>query len=434
MTNPVAVTLGVFAVVYLGMLLGRLPRLQLDRTGVALLGAIALVALGVVTIEEASRAVDLPTIALLFALMVLSAQLRLGGFYDRVAEAVTRGGLAPPRLLLAVVLLAGSLAAVFTNDIVCLAVAPVLIDGCRRRGLDPVPFLLGLACAANVGSAATLIGNPQNILIGEKLGLSFAGYLADAGVPAALGLGATWAVIARQQRGRWTAEPGAAAAEAAAVDAVATDAVSTPGTGLTDEPAPALDRWQTAKGLLVTAALLVVFLATGVPRDLAALAAAGILLCNRRLHSRRMLGLVDWQLLVLFCGLFVVNHALEATGVTARAIAALGAAGIDLASPGWLFAATVALSNTVSNVPAAMLLVPVAAGLPDGYPLAGPLLALTSTLAGNLLIVGSIANLIVADAAGRHGIALGWRRHARTGVPVTLVTLALAMGWLWLRS
>jgi Na+/H+ antiporter NhaD/arsenite permease-like protein len=136
--NPTAVTLGVFALVYLGMLLGRLPRLQLDRTGVALLGAIALVALGAVTIEDAARAVDLPTLALLFALMVLSAQLRLGGFYRRVAESVTRGGLDPPRLLLAVVLLAGGLAAVFTNDIVCLAVAPVLIDGCRRRGLGLV--------------------------------------------------------------------------------------------------------------------------------------------------------------------------------------------------------------------------------------------------------------------------------------------------------
>jgi len=422
--NPTAVTLGVFALVYLGMLLGRLPRLQLDRTGVALLGAIALVALGAVTIEDAARAVDLPTLALLFALMVLSAQLRLGGFYRRMAESVTRGGLDPPRLLLVVVLLAGGLAAVFTNDIVCLAVAPVLIDGCRRRGLDPVPFLLALACAANVGSAATLIGNPQNILIGATLGLSFVGYLANAGAPAVVGLVATWAVIARQQRGRWTVAP----EESRAATAVA----AAPEDG--EETVPALDRWQTAKGLLVTAALLIAFLVTDARRDLVALAAAGVLLCSRRLHSRRMLGLVDWQLLVLFCGLFVVNHALEATGVTARAVAGLASVGIDPGDPGWLFGLTIALSNTVSNVPAVMLLAPLVASVPGGYTLAGPLLALTSTLAGNLLIVGSIANLIVADVATRHGIEIGWRRHARTGVPVALVTLALAMGWLWLRS
>ncbi len=356
--------------------------------------------------------------------MVLSAQLRLGGFYGRVAEAVTRIGLDPPKLLLAVVLLAGALAAVFTNDIVCLAVAPVLIDACRRRGLDPVPFLLALACAANVGSAATLIGNPQNILIGETLGLSFVGYLGDAGVPAVAGLVATWAVIAGQQRRRWTVAPEQSQA--------ATGAAAAPEDG--DETAPALDRWQTAKGLLMTTALLIAFLATDARRDLVALASAGVLLCSRRLHSRRMLGLVDWQLLVLFCGLFVVNHALEATGVTDRAVAALGAAGIDPGRPGWLFALTVALSNTVSNVPAVMLLAPLVESVPGGYPLAGPLLALTSTLAGNLLIVGSIANLIVADVATRHGIEIGWRRHARTGVPVALVTLALAMGWLWLRS
>jgi Na+/H+ antiporter NhaD/arsenite permease-like protein len=180
--------------------------------------------------------------------------------------------------------------------------------------------------------------------------------------------------------------------------------------------------------------LLIAFLATDARRDLVALAAAGVLLCSRRLHSRRMLGLVDWQLLVLFCGLFVVNHALEATGLTARAVAGLGDVGIDPGHLGWIFGPTVVLSNTVSNVPAVMLLAPVTASVPGGDPLAGPLLALTSTLAGNLLIVGSIANLIVADSAARHGIEIGWRRHARTGVPVTLVTLALAIGWLWLRS
>jgi Na+/H+ antiporter NhaD/arsenite permease-like protein len=320
------------------------------------------------------------------------------------------------------VLLTGGLAAVFTNDVVCLAVAPVLIDACRRRGLDPVPYLLGLACAANVGSAATLIGNPLNSLSGETLGLSFAGYLAAAGVPALLGLGATWMVIARQHRGRWSAAAETRPAAGAAPDGG-------------EETAPELDRWQVAKGLGVTTALLLAFLATGTRRDLVALAAAGILLCSRRLHSRKMLGLVDWQLLVLFCGLFVVNHALEVTGLTGRAVAGLGDLGIDPARPGWLFGLTVGLSNTVSNVPAVMLLAPLAAGAPGGgYPLAGPLLALTSTLAGNLLIVGSIANLIVADSAARHGIEIGWRRHARTGVPVTVLTLALAMGWLWLWS
>jgi len=401
-------TVAVFAVVYAGMFLGRLPRLRLDRTGVALLGAIALIGGGVLTLDEAARAIDVSTIALLFAFMVISAQLRLGGFYTRVATAVTGLRVSAGQLLAAVVLVSGALSAVFTNDIVCLAVAPVLIQACRRRDLDPVPFLLALACAANIGSAATLIGNPQNILIGQVLHLDFAAYLGFAAMPSLLGLALTWGVIATQYRGRWKS------ADAGAVEA--------------DLTLPAWDRWQAAKGLAVTAALLVAFLGSAAPRDTLALAAAGLLLCSRRLHSRQMLGLVDWQILVLFCGLFVVNHGLQASGVPERLVAHLAALGIDPAAPAWLGAMTVVLSNAVSNVPAVMLLLPMVG---DGST-AGPLLALCSTLAGNLLIVGSIANVIVVDTAARAGIPIDWRRHARTGGTVTVLSLAVTAAWLWL--
>jgi Na+/H+ antiporter NhaD/arsenite permease-like protein len=387
------------------MVLGRLPKLQLDRTGVALLGALALLATGAVDLEQAARAVDGPTIALLFAFMVISAQLRLGGFYTRVIESVARRRLAPPAFLAAVIALAGGLSAVFTNDVVCLAAVPVLIRSCRDRDLDPVPFLLALACASNVGSAATLIGNPQNILIGQSLDLSFAGFLLVCGVPAFLGLLVTWEVIRRQYAGRWHLE----AAE----------------TSRRADEAPRFDSWQSTKGLIVTIGLLGVFVLAPWRRELAALGAAGVLLLSRKLHSRRMLGLVDWQLLVLFCGLFVVNHAVESAGWPERAVGALTGFGVDLHDPAWLFAIVAALSNAVSNVPAVMLLLPFAAA-----PLAGPVLALSSTLAGNLLIVGSIANIIVVETAAVHGVAIDWRLHARTGVPVTLATLAIAAAWL----
>jgi Na+/H+ antiporter NhaD/arsenite permease-like protein len=300
---------------------------------------------------------------------------------------------------------------VFSNDVVCLAVAPVLIDACRRRGLNPLPFLLGLACAANVGSAATLIGNPQNMLIGATLGLSFSGYAAQVLAPVLLGLLATWAIIAWQARGHWAAMVPAREETR----------------GRRPPAAPAFNRWQTTKGLLVAGALLGVFLFTSWPREAAALVGAGILLTSRQLHSRHMLGLVDWELLVLFMGLFVVNHALQDSGLVAEAVRALAAGGIPLEAPGPLFAAAVLLSNLVSNVPAVMLLLPVATD-----PLAGPILALASTLAGNLLLVGSIANLIVADAAGRRGLEIDWRTHARVGIPVTLATLGIAaafLGW-----
>jgi Na+/H+ antiporter NhaD/arsenite permease-like protein len=160
-----------------------------------------------------------------------------------------------------------------------------------------------------------------------------------------------------------------------------------------------------------------------------ALGGAAILLMSRRMASRDLIGLVDWHLLVLFIGLFVVNHAFAEAGLAARASDSLRSAGVDLADVRWLFPVTVVLSNLVSNVPAVMLLLPRAS-----HPLAGPVLALASTLAGNLLIVGSIANIIVVDQARSLGVRIGWREHARVGIPVTLVTLLVAGAWLWLRA
>ena len=405
--------IAIFAIVYLGMILGGLPFLQLDRTGVALLGAIALVAIGVVTPEQAALSIHLPTLLLLFSFMVISAQMRLGGFYAWVVLRIAALPLGPQALLAAVIAIVAILSAVFSNDVVCLAIAPVLLDTCLRRGLDPVPFLLALACAANIGSAATLIGNPQNMLIGQVLKLSFGGYFIEVIIPVLLSLGALWVMLAWQTRRR--ANAAASAGPAIAAQRQPSDIV--------------FDRWQTAKGIAVAVALVLVFLFTDLPRDVAALTGAGLLLMSRKLHSTHMLGQVDWELLVLFIGLFVVNHALEHTGVTAQAMRLLADAGFPLAEPAPMFAAAVVLSNVVSNVPAVMLLLPAAT-----EPFSGPLLALVSTLAGNLLIVGSIANIIVVDAARKHGIAIDWRRHARTGVPVTIVTLVITAAWIAWRA
>ncbi|MBP6899572.1 MAG: anion transporter [Burkholderiaceae bacterium] len=409
----------IFAVVYLGMVLGGLPRLQLDRTGVALLGAIAVVGLGLMTPEAAAQAIHLPTIVLLFAFMVISAQMRLGGFYAAVTRALVALPLSPRSLLAWVVAVTGALSAVFSNDIVCLAVAPVLARACLRRGLPPLPFLLGLACAANIGSAATLIGNPQNMLIGEVLKLPFAGYLWWALPPVVAGLALLWAWLAWRMPAQLSA---AGVPQAAAAPAPADDD-------------PPFDRWQTAKGLAVALALVAVFLFSGWPRDVAALAGAGLLLLSQRFHSRQVMGLIDWELLILFMGLFIVNAAFEATGLAAAGVAWLAAQGLHFAEPLPLFAGTLLLSNLVSNVPAVMLLLPVAADVAgSGGAHAGPTLALVSTLAGNLLIVGSIANIIVVDAARREGVAIDWRAHARTGVPVTLLTLAFTAAWLLWRA
>ncbi|NWG00402.1 MAG: anion transporter [Thermoanaerobaculaceae bacterium] len=399
---PEAIVLTVFLLVYGGMVLGELPGLALDRTGIALLGALALIATGTVTPAAAWQAVDVPTLGLLFGLMVVSAQLRLGGAYAALTRRLAAFDASPRHLLALLIAVTAVLSALLANDIVVLAMTPVLVEGCARRGLDPVPFLLGLACAANVGSAATLIGNPQNMLIGQKLGMSFGRYLLVAAPPVVLGCLAVWLVICRRGAGRWLRH-----------------------TPIPRVETPPFDRWQTVKGAAVLLALVAFFLASSVPREVVALTAAGLLLTSRRMASRHILAMVDWHLLVLFVGLFVVNHAFAAYGHLGRLTAGLEAFGLPLQRPPLLFAVTVVLSNLVSNVPAVMLLLPSAT-----HPQAGTILALASTLAGNLFLVGSIANLIVVDQAAALEVSISWRDHARIGVPVTLATLAIAAGWL----
>lgn len=395
----------IFAIVYLGMFLGGLPKLKLDRSGVALLGAIAVIGIGALDTEQAARAVDLPTILLLFSFMVVSAQMRLGGFYTAVTRRVAALQLSRNGLLGALLAVAAALSAVFSNDIVCLAMTPVVARICLQRGFAPLPFLVGLACAANIGSAATLIGNPQNMLIGSLMQLSFADYARTALPPVVISLVVLWFWLVWVQR-------------SASILPTASVANS--------EDDPPFDAWQTVKGLSIAGALLVIFLFTSWPREVAALVAAGLLLLSRRFHSSHVMGFIDWELLVLFIGLFVVNHAFETTGLATQAVAWLAAQGVHLAESGPLFAAGLALSNLVSNVPAVMLLIPHLSG-----PETGTALALVSTFAGNLLLVGSIANLIVVDLARRSGIEIDWRGHARIGIPITLATTAIV--WIWLR-
>lgn len=413
----------VFAVVYLGMFLGGLPRLKLDRAGVALLGAIAVIGLGAVSVEAAARAVDLPTVLLLFAFMVMSAQMRLGGFYTATVRWVGGQRLSPTAFMAALIAVAALLSAVFSNDVICLAMTPVVARICLQRGLNPVPFLVGLACAANIGSAATLIGNPQNMLIGSVLKLPFADHLRQALPPVLLSLGVLWAWLALGPQRHALATKAGGAAGGVPPSPATEPVAQAPADG-----EPAFDPVQTAKGLLVAGAVLVAFLATDWPHEVVALVAAGVLLLSRRFHSSDVMGFVDWELLVMFMGLFVVNHALAQTGLAAEAVAALAAQGIHLGQTGPLFAAGLLLSNLVSNVPAVMLLLPHVQG--PGAAGAGLTLALVTTLAGNLLLVGSIANLIVADLAARQGITIDWKTHARIGVPVTLLTLAVVAGWL----
>lgn len=395
--------LAVFVGVYLGMALGRWPALALDRTGIALCGAIVLLFFDERTGASAG-AIDTGTLAVLFGLMVLSAQFAASGLYEWCAARLAATAASPAAILALVVAVTGGLSSLLANDIVVFAMTPILCRGLAKAGHDPRPYLLAHAGAANVGSAATLVGNPQNILIGEHGGLDFWHYLAFAGPVSVIGLAvvfiAVWAVWRPQLTGP------ARAAE--------------PLEGI------ALVRPALVKGLIATAVLLALY-TTELPRWQSTLLVAGALLISRRLSTREMLASVDWHLLVLFGGLFVVTGALSTTGLNAAALDLLRAGGISFEDPLLLAGVSLAGSNTVGNVPLVILLLQ---ALPGLSPSALYALALLSTFAGNFLVIGSLANLIVVERARQEGVVVGFLDHLRAGVPMTLATLALAYGWI----
>lgn len=399
----------IFLLTYFGVAVGRIPGLMIDRTGIALLGAIAMLVFGILSLDCAVGCVDYSTILLLFALMILSAQLRLGGFYTHMAYAITSFLKSPRLFLLFSMLISAVLSAVLANDIVCLAFTPVLTVSLLRAGLNPIPFLLGLAISSNIGSAATIIGNPQNMLIGQVGKLHFGQFFLWCAPPSIISLFGSYLILCWFYRKRFSLnhqEP----------------------TSLTDQDWPNFNQWQSIKGLIATAVLVILFL-TPIPRELSAIAVAGVLLCSRRMKSRTIISLVDWHLIILFIALFVVIQGISSENLPTIIIEALQKKGINLQSLAILTGVSTLLSNLVSNVPATMLLIHF---LDPSSPVQWYTLAVSSTFAGNLITIGSIANLIVIEQAKMYGVEITFREHAGVGVPVTLFSLAILLGWLYL--
>lgn len=399
MTGLDPLPLILFALTYLGLALGRIPGLKLDRTGFAVLGAVAFLATGAISVEEAKAAVDAPTLAVLFGMMLLSAQYQLSGLYAAIGRRLARVE-DPRRLLLGTIVVTALLSAVLTNDVTCFALTPLLASSLIASGRRPLPYLLALACASNIGSALTPIGNPQNILIAQSLRLPFLPFVLDCAAPVVLSLVALYWIAA------WR------------IEEEKTFKDTRDSKDIEDVP---LQRPEAVKGILLTVAAIALFLSP-VPAPLTALGIAGVVLTSRRMHTRDMLALVDWHLLALFVSLFIVGRGFEVSGWTQAARDGLAAAGMDLSHPAILVVAVALLGLVVGNVPAVILLLPFV----DRQPETGYALALFSTFAGNAVLVGSIANLIVAEQAERVGVPFGFREHLRTGLPVTLISLALA--------
>ncbi|WP_119304128.1 SLC13 family permease [Dongia deserti] len=393
-----------FALTYVGMAIGRVPGSRVDRTGIAMIVAVVLVVAGTLPGAEIADAIHFPTLLLLAGLMILSARVGAAGFYDAAAAWIARQAGQPLRLLALTIAIGGVLSALLVNDIVVFAMTPLLCAGLAARKLDARPFLFGLAAASNAGSAATLIGNPQNIMIGQVGNLGFWSYFAAAIVPSLLALVASFVCIAWAWRANLRAQ---------AAPALIT--------------VPHFDRQQTGICGIALVVLLTLF-TTPLPREISALLVAACLIVSRKYATRQLLDEIDLPLLILFASLFVVNDAFARTGFTEQAMRALEAYGLLPDRVSLLAPLALMLSNTIGNVPAVVMILKVWLGIPEGT-LVG--LAILSTLAGNLLLVGSLANLIVAERAAGQGVHLSFRDHAKAGVPLTLISMLVAGLWLW---
>jgi len=398
------IALLIFAGTYLTLATGSFPGLRVDRTGAAVIGAGLMAGFGVLSFEEAVKAVDFPTIVLLFGTMIVVANLRLSGFFDWVGEQALEHAHRPLTLLAAVIGVTGVLSALFVNDTMCLVMTPLVLETALALGLNPVPYLLAVAMASNAGSVAAITGNPQNMMIGSMSGISYAAFTGALAPVALASLAMTWALLAWVYR----VELGARKVLPDVKKAVPVDRVLL---------------W---KSLTVTAGMIAFFFA-GWPVSKAALFAGAILLITRRVHPEDVYRQIDFPLLALFTGLFIVVAGFEKTRVEEELVT--WARGLRLERIGMLSFASTAVSNIVSNVPAVLLFRPVVRRLAD-VETGWLTLAMSSTLAGNLTLVGSVANLIVVERA-RGKASIGFWEYFRVGAPLTLLSVTFGAVWLW---
>ena len=391
----------IFAATYLVLAIGRLPGFRVDRTGAAIIGATLMVALNVLTVADAVEAVNTDTILLLFGMMIVVANLRLSGFFALVADWVVEHAHRPLVLLAMIVAVAGVFSAFFVNDTICLVLTPLVLDITKQLKRNPLPYLLAVAMAANIGSVATVTGNPQNMLIASFSGISYRMFAAALTPVAFVGLVAVVAVIALFYRSEFLQ-----AASRVTIQA----------------PAVRVHRALVWKSTIASGCMIVFFF-IGWPIAKVALVTGALLLLTRRVKPERVYAEIDWSLLVLFIGLFIVVRGVEKTSLSADLFAV--ASRLHLEHTAVMSAFSAVLSNIVSNVPAVLVFRPFIPHLSDPRH-AWLTLAMSSTLAGNLTVLGSVANLIVIQRA-RHEVKITFREYARVGVPLTILTIAFGV-------
>jgi Na+/H+ antiporter NhaD/arsenite permease-like protein len=394
----------IFVGSYLSLAIGRIPGLRIDRAGIALVGASLMIASGALPLEDAYRAVDLNTITLLLGLMIVVANLRLSGFFVIVNSWILEHAKGPLILLCGVVVVSGVFSAFLLNDAICLVLTPLVLELTRITGRKPVPYLLAVAMASNIGSSATITGNPQNILIGGLSHIPFNTFILSLWPIAVIGLAVSIILIVLFHRDEFA------------------------NTTRLEGPKPHIhvNRIVLTRTVLATAAMIVLFL-MGIAPAKSAILVGSLLLLTQRLKSRRIYSEIDWSLLLMFAGLFIIIAGAERTIITPGLI--VRARSLHLEQVPVLTAITAILSNLVSNVPAVLLIKPFVSALKD-HETAWLVIAMSSTLAGNFTLLGSIANLIVVQKAASGGIKIGFWDYFRVGAPLTIMTLIIGTFWL----
>lgn len=419
---PVTLAAVIFVVTYVLISLQKIHFLNLDRPSAAVGGALLMVLCGVLTLEDAYAAINMDTLSLLLGMMIVIAYLEQAGFFQFVSAWVLKYSRTPRRMLVGLVFASGVLSALFVNDTICLLFTPIVLSTVRRAGLNPIPYLIGLVTSANIGSVMMLTGNPQNMLIGISSGLPFATFFLVMLPVGLLCLALDAALLIGLYRGHLRIH----------------------GT-LPDEPLPKMDAVVVRRIMIVLALMLAAFLlpaerlvpglAAGRKLPLFALAGGGLAILVGRYPPRLALQQVDWPLLLFFSGLFIVFAGIAKVGLLeAMRTAVTPLFGSTLTSQLAVFSTvSVAGSNVVSNVPF-VLVARHWIDRPETFvqpELMWYVLALTSTFAGNLTIVGSVANLIVLEQSREHA-PIGFFEYLRAGLPITLVTTVVGVLLLWL--
>lgn len=399
------VTLVIVVIIFIGIAIGRYPIIQSNRTTIALLGVALLIVFRQIRFEQIQDYLDFNTLILLFSMMIINANLKLAGFFSMAGQAVIRLARTPRAFLAVEIGIVGVLSALFLNDTICLMFTPLLLNLTDSLKRNPIPYLVALATASNIGSTATLTGNPQNMIIGVASGIAYIDFSSALAPVAVLGLGVVWIVLVYTYRQEFPKRAHF---------------------GSPPESNEVVNRPLLTKTLIVTTGMLAAFIA-GAPIALASFIAANILLITRRHQPHTIFAEFDWSLLVFFAGLFIVSGSLETSGVIIELIPFQTLTQqVSIAN---LAGGTAVLSNLISNVPAVLLLRPVPPLMAD--PKTGWLtIAAASTLAGNLTLLGSVANLIVAETASRWRVDLSFWEYTRSGLIITLLTLAIAVLWL----